>query len=216
MTTTTTSFERRVFSVWDAVSLTSFRNGAIAGVIAAIVAIAAGVGVLLSPATYASRATVSIDQPAAIASSKDAGIVEKLDRLRLKYAGLADTNAITRPAATTTGLTLKEVRDHTVVVAGAQSLLLFPTATGDSRRGAERLAGALAESLVHFANLEQARAGIAPDERYELTVIEAASDATKTSPSSNIAVAAAAFAALLTLGSAYVVLQLATARRRLG
>jgi uncharacterized protein involved in exopolysaccharide biosynthesis len=215
MTTTTTSFERRVFSLWDAVSLTSFRNGAIAGVVAAVVAIVTAIVVMASPATYESRATLSIDQPRAIAASPDAGVVEKLDRLRLKYAGLADTDAITGPVSRATGVSRADVRDHTGVYAGPESLLLFPTATADTERGASRLASTMADALTRFADREQARAQVGPGDRFHLTVIEPASDPTKVSPTSRIATAAAAFAALVSLGLAYVALQLATAKQRL-
>lgn len=206
---------RPVFSLWDAVSLPSTRNAAIAMAVAAAFAVLAAVLVLASAPTYQSVATLAIDQPRAVQDSPDTGIIDKLDRLRLKYAGLADTAPVLDPVARELGVDLGDLRDDTTVVIGPQSLLMFPTATAETERGAERRAQALADAITDYADAEQARNGIPAADRYRFTVIENASDADKVSPTSRSAVAAAAMAAILAVGVAYVVLQLATANRRL-
>ena len=206
---------RPVFSLWDAISLPSTRNAAIAMALAAGFAAVAATIVLLGPPTYQSQATLAIDQPRAVQDSPDTGIIDKLDRLRLKYAGLADTALVLDPIARELGERVGELRDETVVVVGPQSLLMFPTATADKERDAERRAQALADAIATYADDEQARNGIPAAERYRFSVIEAASDANKVSPTNRSAVAAAALAAILAVGVAYVVLQLVTANRRL-
>jgi capsular polysaccharide biosynthesis protein len=214
-TTVSETAPRPAFSLWDVISLPSTRNAAIAMALAAGFAVLAAMLVLASAPTYQSRATLAIDQPRAVQDSPDTGIIDKLDRLRLKYAGLADTAPVLDPIARDLDVDLGDLRDDTTIVIGPQSLLMFPTATAGDERDAERRAQALADAIAEYADAEQARNGIAAAERYRFTVIENASDADKVSPTSRSAVAAAALAAILGVAIAYVVLQVATADRRL-
>lgn len=210
-----TTTPRPVFSLWDAVSLPSAVNAAIAIALAVVFAgITAGAVLLTSP-TYESQATLAIDQPSAVAQSPDTGIIDKLDRLRLKYAGLADTQPVLGPVAAELGMPLDDLRDESTVVIGPQSLLMFATATASDEADAERRAQAFAEGIAAYAEREQTRNGIPETDRYRFTVIEDASGASKVSPTARTATAAAALAAMAAVAIAYVVLQLATANRRL-
>jgi capsular polysaccharide biosynthesis protein len=204
-----------VFTIWDAVVLPSTRNLVVAAAIAVAVAAATASGVLLASPTYQSRVTLAIDQPTAIARSADSGVIEKLDRLRLKYAGLVDTAPIAGEVSGDLRLKLDDVRDRVSVGIGPESLLLFPTAQGDSKVEAERLAQAIADRLRSYAADEQERDGIPTDERFVLEQIEPATSGDKIAPTKRAAVALGGFAALVALGGAYVGLQLWTARRRL-
>jgi len=206
---------RRVFSLWDAVALPSTRNAVVAMVVAAIFATLTAGAVFAGPAVYQSQATLSIDQPEAVAQSVDTGVIEKLDRLRLKYSGLAETAEILEPIAKSTNTGLDELRRDTDVVVGPQSLLLFPVARASTDADARRRAGLLADAIATYADREQAQNRIPVTERYKFSVIEQASAPDKVSPTSRSAVAAAAVAAVFALGLVYVGLQLLTARRRL-
>jgi uncharacterized protein involved in exopolysaccharide biosynthesis len=212
---TTALSPRRVFSLWDAISLPSTRNAVIAMVVAAIFATLTAGLVLAGPAVYQSEATLSIDQPEAVAQSVDTGVIEKLDRLRLKYSGLAETAEILDPIAKQTDATLEELRSDTDVVVGPQSLLLFPVARASTEAVARERAGLLADAIASYADREQAQNRIPDAERYHFTVVEPASSPDKISPTSRGAVAGAAVAAVFALGLVYVGLQLLTARRRL-
>jgi capsular polysaccharide biosynthesis protein len=212
---TTTTFDRRVSSLWDAVSLPSPRNAAISIAVAAFCAMLAGVLSLVGSPTYESRATLSIGQPKALAESSDVGVLDKLDRLRLKYAALADTLPITRPVAARTHESPDAVRDDTTVVVGAESLLMFPTAHASTRTAARESAQVLAEEIVRYADRVQQRAGVPAAEQYDFSIIEPARTAKKISPTTRTAVGAAVFSAIVAVAIAYVALQVVSARRRL-
>jgi capsular polysaccharide biosynthesis protein len=213
--TTRNSSPGRVFSLWDAISLPSTVNGAIAIVVAAVVAGVTAALVLAAAPTYESRATLAIDQPEAVAKSPDTGVIEKLDRLRQKYVGLAETTRILAPVSSRTDTPVGDLRRDTDVVVAPESLLLFPTARADTQRAAQRRAEALADAVVAYADREQADNGIPSADRYRFSVEEGASAATKISPTNRSAVAGAALMAIAAFGAAYVVLQLSSARRRL-
>lgn len=206
---------RPVLGTWDAITLPSPRNAAIAIAVAAICATIVGVVSLLGAPTYESRATLAISQPRALAESQDVGVLDKLDRLRLKYAALARTLPITQPVAERIGVSTDDVRDDMHVAVGGESLLMFPTARAGAEDEARQGAQVLAEEIVRYADREQARAGIPAVERYEFTVIEPAQEGDKVAPTSRTAIGAAFFAALVAGGAAYVVLQLRSGRDRL-
>jgi len=212
---TTTTFDRRVSSLWDAVSLPSSRNAAISIAVAAFFAMLVGVLSLVASPTFESRATLSISQPRALAESSDVGVLDKLDRLRLKYAALAETLPITRAVAARVNVSTDAVRDDMRVVVGTESLLMFPTADASTPAAARAGAQVLAEEIVRYADREQDSAGVPAAEQYHFAVIEPARTADKISPTTRTAVAAAFFSAVVAVGIAYVALQLLTARRRL-
>lgn len=206
---------QRVFSIWDAVTTPSAVNIAISIVLAAVfAAVTAGLALSATP-TYSSSATLAIDQPDAIARSADTGVIEKLDRLRLKYAGLVDTLPIERGVATATGTSVDDLDGHLSARVGPESLLIHPTATATKAATASDLANALARELTTYAANEQARDGIPAEQRFVFESVEPADRADKISPTGQSATALAALGALFGLGVAYVVLQVLTANRRL-
>lgn len=207
---------QRVFSIWDAVSTPSAVNVAVSVVIAAVFATAIAALTLASTPTYSSRATLAIDQPAEIAKSADTGVIEKLDRLRLKYAGLVGTLPIERRVADATGLPLRDVRNRIVAQVGPESLLLHPTATADNAEQAGKMADALARVITSYAAEEQTRDGIPSNQRFVFEVVEGADRAVKIAPTSQTATALAAMGALFGLAVSYGVIQVLTANRRLG
>src|SRR5205814_7544487 len=87
----------------------------VAGLLAASVASTLS---LTRPATYRSQATLLIDEPAAVGSSQDQGVLLKLSSLRDKYAALASTSAIVDPAAQQSGLPSSTIAgDGQIIVA---------------------------------------------------------------------------------------------------
>jgi capsular polysaccharide biosynthesis protein len=206
---------QRVFSIWDAVTTPSAVNVAISVVLAAVFAAVTAVVTLSATPTYSSSATLAIDQPGAIARSADTGVIEKLDRLRLKYSGLVGTLPIERGVAASTGISVDDLDGHLSARVGPESLLIHPTATATKPATASRLADALADEITKYAASEQVRDGIPNDQRFVFEAVEPADHATKISPTAAAATALAALGALFGLGVAYVVLQVLTANRRL-
>ena len=206
----------RQWTLWEALRTFSMRN-LIFAMILGVLAAAGGAAIGLNrPTEYSGTAVMIIDQPRLLANSTDEGPIRKLALLRLKYAELADTPAITGPAATQLGLTEREVRDRVTAVADAQTLLLKINATDPARAGADKTANTVAQAVATYADQEQARQGIPQTDRFKFTVVQPASLAARTQPSTSRALQAAFALGIIGFGLAYVVLQLITAPVRLG
>jgi len=206
----------RRWTLWQALRTFSFRNivfALILGVLAAAGGAAIG---LKQPTLYSGKAIMLIDQPRLVANSTDEGPIRKLALLRLKYAELADTPAITGPASAQLGTTEVQVRDHVMAIANPQTLLLEIDATNSTLSGADRTANTVAQTVATYADQEQARQGVPQLDRYGFTIVQPASLAAKTQPSTHRALQAALALGLIGFGLAYVVLQMITAPVRLG
>lgn len=150
-----------------------------------LVAMATVTGYVLedsSTPTYGAQAGTMLDQPLPVAQSQDAGYVEKLSRLRLKYAGIAKSDDVLTAAAHAAGVSRDDLAEDEYAKVDSGSLLLYVGSTGDSEKRAIRQANALASALADYVKREQVRAQIAPRDRVELTVLAPADRATKLLP----------------------------------
>ena len=156
----------------------------VAGVAAGLVLAIMGVALVLSrPSEFVSQATLLIDQPRAVAASGSEGLIVKLSRLRVKYADLAVADVVVNPVAEETGVPPREVRRETYAFAPAQTLTVVAGARSGERDRAQRLADAIAEQLVAYAEDEQEALDIPEDQRVTLTLIDDASRSIRVSPS---------------------------------
>lgn len=187
-----------------------------AALVAAVVcgALAAAL-VRARPAIYTASATLLIDQPGAFATAPDGGVVTKLSDLRLKYAALAQTNAVTGPAAAAAGLPASVVAaDASVVASSVNPLVLTAQGTAASPATAERVANAVGAELGVYATAEQAANGVAPAGRFVIREIAPAASAVKISPTSQRVIGVGLAVALVVLGLAYTGVRLLSGRRR--
>lgn len=186
---------------------------ALVGVIVAAMAAAVALG---QDEVYQSRAIVVIDQPVALAAGTDGGLLDKLSRLRIKYADLVPTAEISGPAAEQLGLPLGRVAGSVSASVPQLSLTIVITARSGQGAQAVEIANAVAESLSEYAEEELADARVPEESRYEFRVVVPASNSRKTEPTTDDALKAAVSFGLLTLGAAYVLFELvdATAGRR--
>jgi capsular polysaccharide biosynthesis protein len=157
------------------------------GIAALLVVIAAVAGYEVAARrapTYVASAATMLDQPLTIAQSQDAGVIDKLARLRLKYAGILRSDAVVNAAATSAGVSRDTVAATEVVRVDPGSLLLYVGASGTRASQAVRVANALASALSGYVTREQRSAQIAPRDRVELTVVAPARHAAAVLPTS--------------------------------
>lgn len=121
--------------------------------------------------TYVASAATMLDQPLTVAQSQDAGVVDKLARLRLKYAGILRSDAVVQVAATSAGVSRDTVAATEIARVDDGSLLLYVGASSTRSARAVRVANALANALSAYVAHEQTSAQIAPRDRVELVVI---------------------------------------------
>ncbi|MGZ6791328.1 MAG: hypothetical protein ACXVGH_00115 [Mycobacteriales bacterium] len=144
-------------------------------VLAAVLAAgAAGVAAHRSPGSQTSTALLSLDEPRAVAAAGDAGVLEKLSRIRLKYLGLVGTDRLAVPVASVLGVPVSQVRGRLSATASPADLLLRVSCSGPAAR---RCAQALATSLVAYVSSEQVTNGIPADQRLEAAVVQDAGPA---------------------------------------
>lgn len=184
-----------------------------AGLVAAVfvVGVVLGVSRLSDPATYQSSAVVMIDQPRAIAAVPSPGVLEKLSRLRLKYAGLLRTRELQAPIADAVGVTPGVVASTLQVNVSGESLLLQLAGRSADPERAEAVARTAADELIAYAEQEQSEAGIPADQRFAFRVVTPAETARDvTDQRARLApLVASALGVIVALGAALV------ARRRL-
>lgn len=156
----------------------SYRRRTVVVLLAALAAlVAAGLGGLAahdSPSAFRSTALVSVDEPQAVAASRDGGVLEKLSRVRLKYLGLVETDLIATPVASRLSVPVDQVRGRLSATALPADLLLRVTCTGGSQGQVRRCADALAGALVSYADQEQASYRIPDDQKIVLTQVQPA------------------------------------------
>jgi capsular polysaccharide biosynthesis protein len=187
-------------------------------IVLGVVAGGAAAGISLGASTvYSSKATLLIDQPAAVSRAVDDGPLRKLSLLRIKYTDLADTPGIAGPAAARLGLSTGDVARSTTAVAPAASLAIVVSGRDATRAGAERRANAVAASMATYADQEQQGLNVPPTDRYNLTIVETAGPATTTrvQPTGARAGRAALLLGLISATLAYLILQALSPDRRL-
>ena len=144
---------------------------AVAGALV-LVAMIAGYEVAARRApTYIASAATMLDQPLPVADSQDAGVVDKLARLRLKYAGLVRSDAVVDVAAKSVNVPRDTVAATLIARVDQGSLLLYIGASSTRPARAVAVANALATSLRAYVAHEQTRALIAPRDRIELSIV---------------------------------------------
>ena len=186
--------------------LSSSSLAAVAVVVAVLGGAVGDLVVELRPDAYAAQTAVTLDQPLTISQSQDAGVVDKLSRLRLKYAGELRSDEVVEAVATSTGQSAGTVRGALFTGQDPASLLLFIGARASSPRLALRLANAFAQQLQRFVQREQTTNAIAPKDRLTLEILVPARFAAHVSPTRRQrlvgAVGVATVAVLLVLGLA--------------
>lgn len=194
-------------SSWDSAIQFNPANFVAAVIIAFLVAGLAAVVVLTRPAKYESTAAIAVDQPSLIASGGDR-VIDKLARIRVKYAPLLKTDVVTDPLAKQLGTTPEDLRSSLSATTPADNILILVRATTGSRSQSQNFAAKAAEFLSKYAADEQARDNVPANQRFDLVVVDQARPGTKTEPSATRALAVTVVAGLIALGLAYVVLQL--------
>ena len=160
--------------------------------------------------TYAAQAATLLDQPLTVAQSQDAGVVDKLSRLRLKYAGLLQSDAVVRVAANATNLRATTVSAAEFARVDDGTLLLYVGARASTAKGAERLADALAQALVDYVDLEQVKAQIAPRDRVSMQIVTPADRAVRVLPTARqelVSALATGMVAFVVVGAALDVMR---------
>lgn len=171
--------------------------------------LAAGVGILavdLRPAAYVANAAAALDQPLTLSQSQDAGVVDKLSRLRLKYAGLVRSDDVVVPVAQSLGLSRGAVAGAVVTRQDPDSLVLFVGARAATAKRSMQIANALTAELQRYITREQSGNGIVPKDRISLRVLVPARFALQVAPTRRQktigGVGAAVVGALLVVGLA--------------
>ncbi len=202
----------QTFSLADrarvAVERFSIRNLTYALLAAALLAGLSAAVALRAPAEYRSRAVLLIDNPLALATAGDDATVNKLEQLRGKYATLADTELMAGPVADELGMSVGAVIEATSVQPTPATLTLLVTADGDDPARTQALAAAMAQEIGSFVQTEHETYGVAQADRFSIRVVQEASPAVQTSPSSDRALRSAALAFVVVLALAYFALQL--------
>ena len=169
---------------------------------------AAGAGLYAASASprYTSHAVVLIDDPLGIAISRNSGVIDKLIRLRQKYAALIITQDFIARVATRSGEPFSRVQSALSSDISAQSQTMTILAEASRAYDAKTIAAAASNELADFAATEQRNANIPVNQRFEIRVVTPGNFALKTAPTSDrtlrVSLFAAAFAVLLVLAAA--------------
>lgn len=194
-------------SLWDTAFEFNRANFVAALICGVLVAALAGAFVLTRPAKYESTATIAVDQPALIASGGDR-VIDKLQRIRVKYAPLLKTDVMTQPLAKELSTTPANLRSTISATTPADNVLILVKATTGSRSQSQNYAAKAADFLASYAKDEQVRDSVPASQQFQLVVVDQARPGTKTDPSQVRAFAFALVAGLIALGVVYVALQL--------
>lgn len=205
MPSTSPTFADRARSV---VERFSFRNLTLALGVAALLAAVAATLALRAPEQHESTAVLVIDNPFALATAGDDGTVNKLDRLRGKYATLAATRAIAEPVAEDLGIGPGAVIASTEVFPATSTLGLIVVGRAPTAAQAVERAAAMSVGIVDYVEREHEVNDVPPEDRFSFTIVEPATSARRTSPSTDRAIDVAALTFGLSLVAVYVVLQL--------
>jgi capsular polysaccharide biosynthesis protein len=199
---------------WTYARFFSLRNLLLAMLLGALGGVGAGFGAMQASPVYTSEAHLLIDQPRALALSPDDAPILKLDLLKIKYANLANTPAIAGPAAAQLGLPESAVANAVTATPTEQSFLVTVAARASTRSTAVRMANAVAQSIVTYADQEQANIGVVPANRFGFSIVQRAAATTRAQPTVSHAAKAGAVLGVLLFVGAYAILQLLSAQPR--
>ena len=196
-------------STWSPSALRRDRRHTVASLVVAIVVAVLGAGVaagvvLARGPVYESHALLIIDQPRVLAVSSDAGVIVKLNSLRLKYAALTDTSVISAPVAERLALPEGLVRERSRAEATFDALVMRTVGRAGTREEAQAIAQAVAEVLVGFVDQEQAALPIDPADRVQLRIVEGAFPGARVEPEGARALFVALATGVLVLAVVFV------------
>lgn len=174
--------------------------------VAALISVSAGVAAFtMSDRTYESSATVAIDQVQGIAVAEGPSILEKLSRLRVKYAGLVGTRTFSEPVAERAGVTPEAVTRALFSEVPPVALIMTLGARADDAGTAQAIAQGAADHLVAYVAAEQEQAQIPPAMRFEFRVVTPATEGRPLDRSvRRVALVAIGLGGLLVLAAAVV------------
>lgn len=155
----------------------------VAGIV--VVLLITGATLLLFPRgeAWQSRATLLIDQPLAIAVSQDPGVIDKLARLRFKYAGIVETDEFTSFVSERSDVATEDLEDSEILAeVPPDSLLLFVGARGE-RDVVQMLASDAADALIEFVEEEHDEANVPDRERFFFELVSPADEPEEVDPS---------------------------------
>lgn len=174
--------------------------------VAALLLLTGGVAAFtIADRTYQASATLTIDQVQGIAIADGPSIIEKLSRLRVKYAGIIGTRAFSEPVAERAGVPVDDVADALFTNVPPVALVMSVGARDDDPEVARTVAQAAAEHLVAFVEREQEQAGIPADLRFEFRILTPATDSVPLArPVRRVGLVAAGLGILLAVTAAVV------------
>jgi capsular polysaccharide biosynthesis protein len=153
----------------------SLAAGAI--VVGLLVGFLAAMLVTARTSVYSSRAVLLMDQPGAISLAEGDGVVLKLSRLRLKYAGLVGTQAVNASVSQALHVPAAALTGQVSASAPGDNLNIVITSQTAKKANAAPLTAATATALQQYIDREQAAAKIAPNLKLRLTLIQPATAA---------------------------------------
>ena len=163
---------------------------------------------------YTSRTVMAIDQPYGMATAGSEGLLLKLVNLRVKYQGLASTDAMAGPVATKLGLPVTSVLAGTSVALPPDSLLLVVNGTWTNAGEAQRLSTAMAAEVNRYVKAENIQYVVPGTDQFIIHTVDPTTPATASTPSHKSAADAVGLA-LAALIFGFVVSQLIFNRRLL-
>jgi capsular polysaccharide biosynthesis protein len=147
--------------------------------------------------TFRSTGAVALDQPLLVAKSTNSGVIEKLSRIRAYYIGQARTDAVLEAVGKQVQLPRATIASKVFTAADKNSLLLIVGAQARDAPTARRIATALANELVVFAEQQQTKAKIPDKDRVVLSVVVQPRSSTLISPTKRRELTAGVVAGLL-------------------
>ena len=163
---------------------------------------------------YRSDEILTINQPALIATSRDAGPIAKLSGLRLQYSELIGTAVIDDAIAARARVTPSYVARTVTVEDRVLSLLIDLRADARTPALAESLAAAAGDTLVDYAASTQAQNKVPESDRIVLSVVTPATAAKKVTPALRTVATVGLFLGAVAAAMVYAFAALARARRR--
>ncbi|MHB8437621.1 MAG: hypothetical protein ACYDD4_00445 [Acidimicrobiales bacterium] len=143
----------------------------------------AGIVQATGSTTYTATTVMILDDPLGIALAGDEGEIVKLADLRLKYASLAQTEAIAGPVADALHVPVGEVIGTTSVGIAGTNLLMDVDATWSTPAFAQTLSLAVARELIAYIKTENVTYNIPAADQFVALILSPASGAAAQSPS---------------------------------
>jgi hypothetical protein len=167
-----------------------------------------------TPPLYTSQTVMAIDQPYGMATAGDEGLLLKLVTLRVKYQGLASTDAMAGPVATKLGLPVSDVLAGTSVALPPDSLLFVVTGEAATAGQAQRLSSALAAEITSYVKTQNLQYAVPATDQFIIHTVDPTTPA-KASTTSHKSAADAVGLAIVALLLGFVVTQLIRNRKLL-